>query len=393
MPKSILSIFLILISTVPLCAQINFEPGYYITNNGDKNKVLIKNKEWLDSPEEIEIKLNESSATVTLTLDELKEFSINNGVAYVKETVNLDLSSNKTSRLGDNANPNFVQKTVFLRKIIKGKASLFEFSGMEIKRYFFQVDDSPLKPLVYKRYLSRGKIATNSYYRQTLSNSLKCDGLSVSDFENIAYEAKSLNNLFLKYNECKNSQVVTYRQKSLSSQGENKIKLRAKIGVRSQNATYSFENESFEFPSQIGLQFGIEGEFILKINRNKWSILGSLTYFEYADKQQLTSTQEISIDYSGLELSTGGRHSMFITDDIRAFINASFMITIPTNQSFIKGNSSLDRFETLANLSLGTGVEYKNISLEIRLQTPRTLLVGRPLVKYKSVSATVGYAF
>ena len=42
-------------------AQIKFEKGYLITNNGERKEILIKNKDWLNNPTEFTYKIAEST--------------------------------------------------------------------------------------------------------------------------------------------------------------------------------------------------------------------------------------------------------------------------------------------------------------------------------------------
>ncbi len=378
-------------------AQINYEPGYYIDSLGNKQEVLIKNREWLDNPEQIDIKLNESSNSQTIGLDRVSEFGINEGSVYTRATVQLDLSSDKTGQLNFTLRPNYMEKTVFLKNILIGKASLYTYSGMGVNKFFFRMDDGKMEDLVYKRYLSKGKIYSNEGYKQTLMNALQCNAFSETTFEKLRYKREALTDVFLAYNECQNEQVVTYTENSKITDNESRFKFRATFGARFQSLSLSFNEESFDLDKKVGVQVGFEGEYIFAFNRNKWSLIGGLTYFGYSDTATRAlsqgGTQIIELDYSAFDLSAGGRHSLFLNSDTRIMLSAGFILPLNLSQEFsITGLGNSDDFSNLSTYFLASGIEYKRVSAEIQYQGRRTLFSGVPN-EYKTLSLTVGYNF
>ena len=57
-------------------SQISFEKGYYINNKNQKINCLIKNNDWMNTPNKFEYKLLEESEVKIGTLKAIKEFGI-----------------------------------------------------------------------------------------------------------------------------------------------------------------------------------------------------------------------------------------------------------------------------------------------------------------------------
>jgi len=382
-------------------AQVSFEPGYYIDNDNRKIEVLIKNEAWLDSPTQIAVKNTEASKEKEIYIDTIKEFGIIDGVSYIKASVNLDSSSDQIDRLSRTREPQFEKKQVLLKKILEGKASLYEYINKSNFRYFFKIDGDTLKPLVYKRYMREDRsndIFENNAYKQTLRMQMLCSSISDASFKNLKYKRTSLASLFKKYNTCFNSQTTEYRETSKIYDNNNRIKLRFKAGVRSHKLDIIVIENELDVDREIGFQFGAEAEFIFKFNRNKWSALTELTYFNY-DKEFSGEVSpgeftNISAAYSGLEISIAARHSFFIDKNSRIFITAGMVAPLAFENDLLIENFKRAKTTTAPNLMGAIGFEINNISIEAKIQGARNIdrSVGNAK-KYKNASITLGYSF
>ena len=61
--------------TINLSAQITFEKGYFLDNEGNKTICSIKNIDWKNNPTSITYRLHENSTSIK-TIDEIQEFGI-----------------------------------------------------------------------------------------------------------------------------------------------------------------------------------------------------------------------------------------------------------------------------------------------------------------------------
>lgn len=104
MKKNFLSLFLF---PVIVFAQNNFKKGYLIDKQNNKIECLIKDEDWLNNPEFINVKSTETAETTQKSALEMNEFGITDQFRYVLAKTNLDISPKQTSELDKNYNPNF----------------------------------------------------------------------------------------------------------------------------------------------------------------------------------------------------------------------------------------------------------------------------------------------
>ncbi len=127
MRKQLLSIILWLV-TVHCSSQISFEQGYYITNSGQKVGCLIKNVDWKDNPREFYYQLSAEGEKNKATIEDVKEFGIENTCKFVRHLVKVDRSSDNLSDLSSTSEPVFTEEVLFLKLLVEGKASLINMS-------------------------------------------------------------------------------------------------------------------------------------------------------------------------------------------------------------------------------------------------------------------------
>ena len=96
-----------------------------------------------------------------------------------------------------------------------------------------------------------------------------------------------------------------------------------KAGVK--NSSLEIENSlshlrDTNFGTKLGFSVGIEAEFILPFNNNKWALLIEPTY-QYFNTKKETPDLTSEINYSSIEIPIGVRHYMFINQKSKIFIN------------------------------------------------------------------------
>ena len=128
-------------------SQINFDKGYFIENSGTKIECLIRNIDWLNNPIEFEYKESENSEQKTITIKDVQEFGIYDNSKYIKANLNIDLSSNNLDDLSDNKEIIFEEKELFLKVLIEGEASLYEYVDGKIVKFFFKNNNTEIEQL------------------------------------------------------------------------------------------------------------------------------------------------------------------------------------------------------------------------------------------------------
>ena len=405
MKKRILFL-LITILTLNCYSQISFENGYYIDNSNQKINCLIKNIDWKNNPTEFEYKQSENSESKIVKIKTIKEFGIDNSSKYIRSTVNIDRSSEKTNNLSNDKNPIFKEEELFLKVLVEGKANLYLFQDGNLIRYFYNKENSNIEQLIFKSYKTAdNKIGKNNRFRQQLFVNLKCPNFKTSNIENIIYKKNSLVRFFTEYSKCHNNELINFEPKQ--KRDLFNLTIRPRINSSSltiQNSVSNFRNTDFE--NKIGFGFGLEAEFILPFNKNKWAITIEPTYQSFKS-EKTTNVNNVSggvlianVDYSSIEVPVGLRHYFFLNNNSKIFINASYIFDLSSKSSIEfkrSDNSILSSLDIKSRPNLGLGIGYKQndrYSLEMRYQTNREVL--REYLswnsEYKTLSIIFGYS-
>ncbi|HLS31621.1 MAG TPA: hypothetical protein VK021_12250 [Flavobacteriaceae bacterium] len=196
--KNQLLVFLLLFLSFNSYAQITFEAGYFIDWDNQKTNCLIKNLDWKNNPTEFEYKLTENSEPQKATIENVKEFGIDDISKYVGRNVLIDKTYNdEIKRLTEESRPVFQEDEVFLKVLVEGKANLYAYVEGRLQKYFYSVNDSQAEQLIFKKNLDKNSnIRTNNAYKQQLFNDLKCSTISDKRIERLQYKRKDLINFF-----------------------------------------------------------------------------------------------------------------------------------------------------------------------------------------------------
>ncbi|WP_445721743.1 tRNA modification GTPase [Flavobacterium sp.] len=412
--KKQIFLLLIVLFSINSFSQILFEKGYYINNEGNKIEGLIKNIDWQNNPTNFEFKSSELAQSETIKIESAQEFGTYNFNKYIRYSINIDRSSEFMNNISQEKNPKFILETLFLKVLIEGNANLLQYTDKSLNRYFFSVNKSDLTQLVYKSYENEDrKVLKNNEYRQQLFNSLKCDNISTSTLLSVDYNKKDLVKIFKKYNTCSNSENITYEEPKVKRDIFN-LNLRPGINYSSLELDNVYvDRYDLKYTNQVDIRFGIEAEFILPFNKNKWSVIVEPTYHNYKNEGFiLNGAQRVTVNYKALELPIGIRYYMFLNDKSKIFVNGSFFINNSgkSNILFEQGsvNGSNYNFEnprtlqeipikTSINYGFGVGYKFKNkYSIEYRFHTRRRILeipsTSNPWdTKYNISSFIIGY--
>ena len=411
-----LLIVLLNLLSIKSYSQINFESGYFIDESNQKIDCYIRNIDWKNNPTEFEYQLSQNGAIHKATIQTVKEFGISDVSKYIRARVKMDRSCDKVDNLNNDRNPYFQEEQLFLKVLIEGEATLFLYVEGHLTRLFYQLNDSEINQLVYKRYLVDNQsnfhshhfskhIFQNNLFRQQLFLDLKCHGITSNDVSNIKYTTRDIKRFFVRYNECTHSSYINYERR----QKKDLINISVRPGLHYSSLTIhnsKFDSYNTDFGNKTGLSFGIETEFILPYHKNKWGIIlePTLQYFNSERTQEVNNVSGgilvSEVNYKSIEFPVGIRHYFFFNDKSKIFINFSHVWDF-TNNSLIEftrsDGSNLNSLgvRSRSNISFGSGYKHKEIySIEIRYQTNRNIL-GNYLFwdsDYKTFSVILGYS-
>lgn len=391
--------------TANVYAQITYEKGYYIDNAHQKVDCFIKNIDWANNPNKIEYKLREDSDKKKATIADIQEFGIYNTSKFIRKKVKIDRSSKNTDELSTVKEPIFNEEELFLKVLVEGKANLYEYVEGNLRRYFYNKNNSSVEPLIYKTYKKPSReIGINNSYRQQLWKDLSCSGIGIKKIENLEYKRKNLIQFFTEYSECHHEEVIVFQKNKKGSLFH--LTLRPRLNrsfLKIQNTVTGYENTSAE--NNIG--FGIEAEFVLPFNKNKWGVVVEPTYQNFKSETTITANGVLggkiitTTNYNSIEVPIGLRHYFFLNKNSKIFVNASYVLDVVLKSSIESSRENGSSLSSLAidtrttNLAFGVGYKYNDkYSLAIRYQTGRTILASYDYWNsdFKTISIVFGYS-
>ena len=344
-------------------AQIQFEKGYFIDNNGERVDCQIRNQDWDISPDRIKYKLSEEGDVRDLDLSEMAGFSVGNYIKYTRFITNVDMSSDNPSTLSQKRGPDLVVDTFLLKSEVEGLANLYSLHKYSRVRYYYSVDGSELEPLIYKKYAKTYNTRTeNKTYIQQLKNKLSCHQISARDFNQTRYSKSSLLKLFKKYHDCKGVPRNTFD----NNLPKKALHLTARAGVHLSNADVkNVQGRNFlTLEPSLGFQLGLQVEYFLNFNKDKWSVYGEPTLHVLKIAE---SKEKIEINYTSLEFNLGVRHYFYLSDKSQVFLSGGFnhFFGSDLNSEIIHPTQGTYDLGTVGHMVGGIGFLYnKKVSLE-----------------------------
>lgn len=406
MRKVALYVLFVSLSVVTLNAQVVFENGYFINDSNERVECLIRNVDWRSNPTTFDYKLTEDGPVERGNPETVKEFGVNGGKRYVSADVQIDRSSDQLSKMTEERNPAFEEEKLFLQILIQGNGSLYQYVDGGLIRFFYSLPGSEITQLVYKKYLTNAhNVAANNQFRQQLLNEFKCAGISKNDLDDLDYAARAMKEFFIKYNECIKSDYAIHD--SPRKLGKIHVSVRPGISIASLLMNNSKTNSTdMDFGSKQIFRLGVEAEYILPFNKNKWGVIIEPTYKPFKIEAQRPSPDvsggvlAAAVEYSSIELPIGLRHYFFLTEGSKIFVNFSILVDIPMNNPHIEqtraDGSLINRFpiKPETNFVAGVGYKFKNrLGVELRIHRKREIMSGYGFwnTEYTTSSLIFGY--
>ncbi len=309
-------------------AQIEFEEGYLIDSIGHRVECLIKNRDWKYNPKFFQYKLSDEQEAETAKPEDVLEFGINGKFKFVSREVEIDRSGDNSNEFSEVRGPKFTKEHLFLEVLIEGKANLYVYDDNNRPKYFFSLEGIPTQQLIYKQYKVEGRIADNNYFRYQMFEYLKCPSLSMDDFNDVDYYRKELERIFTRYTQCLGGEIVTIKKK----EKRDWFNLTVRPGIQyAWWETQTSDAEFKDFGGDIGARLGLEGEFVLPFNKNKWAIIIEPTYQTYQSEKWspgiLNSSGDyiMKVDYRSIELPIGLRYYIFLNKDFKVYVEGTRM--------------------------------------------------------------------
>ena len=196
--------------------------GEIIFKNGDTISCYIRDFTWKRSPQVFRYKLDKKDKWIEAPINSMDVMTLGSGSSFVASLVDIDNSSDVVTSLGhDGDNPGmgnsgkdfkFEKVHLLLKKLVIGKANLYESNHKTIQKYFYSTKDTEgIKQLLYKRYIIKKdaneirnhRIGKNNHYLRQISKNVSCEE-SINYKKLMPFEKKRLIKYFERYNKtCK----------------------------------------------------------------------------------------------------------------------------------------------------------------------------------------------
>ncbi|MTH16946.1 tRNA modification GTPase [Flavobacterium sp. LC2016-01] len=393
-------------------AQISFEKGYFISNDGQRTECFIKNLDWKNTPKDFKYKTDPSEKEFkTENIANIQEFGITNESTYKKFKIKIDRSSNELKKMLTNKEPIWSEEVIFLKVLVKGDATLYSFSDESITRYFYETKTIPTEQLINVKYIESDnnegaeKVIESNEYKTQLFKNVKSDNITENDIARLTYKKADLVKYFNKYNNAVNPNAAPKAEEN-TTKGAFHIKIAPAVSFVSLSANNTGNsNFNVDFDSKVIFKIGFEAEYVLPYNKNKWSVFTNPSYQKYEnEKIYLVPTGFVSIpdkeykasaNYNTIQVPLGIRHYMFLNENSKLFINAAYVIDLGSKASITYtdvATNTVTEFKsnTGANFAFGLGYNFKNkFSGELRLNTKKQLM--RDYLNYSTNYSSVDF--
>jgi len=373
--KAILLTCLLLLNFIGY-SQITFEAGYFITNNDQRVNCLIKNQDWRNNPTQIRYKTTDDDDSKVVTIEEIKEFGLDNQSKYIRATVKIDRSSDELSKLTEDRNPVFETDTLLLKVLIEGAAHLYSYTDGNLRRFFFSYDDGKIEQLVYKRYLPNpNELKANNMFRQQLMLAFADQGVSVAQTQRLSYKQYDLIRFFEKLQENQADKTTNYAAKE--KRDPFNLRLTASLNNSSLSIANQFNNTlNLDFGSKVNCSVGFEAEFVLPFNKGKWALTVAPEYRQLNNEKTIETSSvsqgelNASVEYKSIDLPLGLRYYFFLAPESRIFLHLAYVpnFALSSKMTFKRADGStysqLD-VSTINNINYSVGYNYKRMNIEL----------------------------
>ncbi len=340
-------------------AQGKFHKGYLVDNVGNKSEVFFKKQNWKHLPEKISFKYFESSSYEEVDIKEVQAFGVN-GEVFERFTVEMDMSAPKEkgmNRLSRQRGMNYETATVFLRKVVEGKLTLYVYDRYDFVRFFVSGEQHKIEQLVYKEYMhSSNQAAVNDGYKQQLINLMDCEDINTESVNYLRYDEKSLIKIFKKYYHCVDPNAV-YEEKEVEKifyfnaivgVGLTKLKMKSDYGSR-----------AADFPVSPELRLGVEFEYVVPYSNHKWGLFLAPSYHSFK-KEMVQNGKDYKITYNSLEIAIGGKYYSHISKNTTLVFNMALDLDITFNSEYAPAKIEPLEVSSAPTIQLGAGMRFKN---------------------------------
>ena len=224
----------------------------------------------------------------------------------------------------------FDKQTILLKVLIEGDISLYQYTHSNFTNFYIsKKGQEEIELLVYREYISDEKYVKQDYhFRQQLLNKMNDSTISIENFKKLEYYKKELVNLVKKYNELKGGEYI-----KTEKNGKQRKKFNFYIRPGISSSSLNVIDDAFALTDdvyighQLTFRTGIEAEYILPFNNNKWGVLLEPAFQYFTKEKEIDSRlyDRVLAQYKSIELGMGIRHYSFLNKTTKMYINGLFV--------------------------------------------------------------------
>jgi len=386
----------------PVSAQIDYRPGYVVTQQEDTVRGFIDYRNWDRSPEKISFRETEGGVDRVYAPVDLHAFSVA-GDQYQSAILQIETSPSTLAMLTDTSAPSLETDTAFIRMLVGGEKSLYYHHpvGVKGKKLFYIWNNDQWELLVYKNYRQvKGevvRVATNNRYISQLAFFLQGCPTIQKEMENIRYQEKSLERLFQAYYACTATKPV-FEEKA----DQRPLDVGVLVGGTRTSLEFVADATTYlplvhtSFSQDFSFTGGFFVDLVRRRNHRRWSLNNELVYTSYktegtyyarnTNEENYERTHYV-LEYGYLKINTMVRFK-YSVGNVYLFANAGVSNGIMLHEkdeaifeSRFPGTSRTEVAEAIVGENKyepgclgGVGVRYQRCSFETRYERTKGIL-------------------
>jgi len=279
-------------------SQSSYSRGYIVNHEGDTTYGLIKKQSGRIRSDFVIFKRSDQEKNTKYTVQELKSYTINSSELYIAEDISYRKINKEAGKILEESKTNLdedkaqiIDRTVFLRILVDGHASLYLYIDEDSDaHYFIRKENEELYELYQLKKYARWNYATlardgyriDKNYLGILQMLLyDCPDI-IKKLEQVELSNRDLINITLAYNEC----VMPTDNKSLSYESSGGIELEKSVFLGLNLSTYYFSGGSFPYltvpdhPISRNINFGFNFNLSNPYFSKRFSLSTGLHYFQ-----------------------------------------------------------------------------------------------------------------
>jgi len=286
--------FSLLLFSLSLTAQSNYQPGIIIDKSNNKIKGFIDFRYRSIMPEKIYFKRDTNASIENYKPEDIAGFECE-GIQFISAFVKLNTNPFNTNDLLENNKELFTKDSVFLEQLIIGDKMLYYLKDKDKREHFYVKLENRITELVHYKYLKKRKttkttrtIINNNKYRGQLMVFFLESPKLYKRINSLEYSKKALITLFESYyNSSKSNPIYIYDK----TKDKFIFKFGLTTGVNITNQKYAdIQFNKYELKSNnnhsIAPHLGISLTITSPKGLHKWSLWNEISFSSYENTSE-----------------------------------------------------------------------------------------------------------